>query len=746
MEITAPHYADKFSKIASQPEWKKIVGLPHDTPYHLETVEEHLSMVVAKLIEMGVTDETMLLAAALHDIGKAATKGSNGKPGSFINHEDVGAVIASNLLRRLEFPEDIVKRVAFLVGVHMYPHAYEAGKWSDRAVRKFVLKMGDELENVLILAKADILGRRAEGDLGGEGLDSLKALREHIDRVRSRDGGKYLMGNNLPSATAGCPSGVKRHQRLGAAQGEGDPQYPSGEKPDDGQSIPVPQPSSDEPADSDPQPLVYPQPAYQSIMPDPFFVKAYEDFKTAFEEAKPILESLKPGFASQINLSDPGSVVEVRNLLHKNVNMWSNWARNEYLEQGMPIPPDIQKQMGEEARAMSDLMSRMFHLYHMISSLDAKNAASRMQELKDSEAQQEAERLADAAAKEEAARLAEGGSGTAAASSRGAIVGLYGISNDVWKDLIYPSGTPNSRRLAAYAKLFNSVEVASTYHKMPTTTQVANWAASVPDGFVFNVRAHKDIYPYNHDAVRIANMMMRRIEALGDKLGVVVLTIPEGAPYQYGEAARFFDSLPQSRYAVQIESAAWHNKEVYDVMLERRMALVNDGYHGLGLVPSGWSYTRVAASQLRDTASRAELATFIRQAWEPRVHVVVDDNPNFGGSLLDFLRQFTEDAPSGPKTKPMQMTPAPLTPNFWDPVSGMGNSSAPVGKSNRTEFPGVQNYCEEVDGKTEDARWRMHEGEEPVPMTFLDDGGGIGQTKGKKDGDTEQGTNPSKDL
>ena len=69
-----------------------------------------------------------------------------------------------------------------------------------------------------------------------------------------------------------------------------------------------------------------------------------------------------------------------------------------------------------------------------------------------------------------------------------------------------------------------------------------------------------------------------------------------------------------------------------------------------------WSYTRVAASQLRCADSRRALVEFVRQAWEPRVHVVVDDDPKYGRDLIDFLRQFQFDPESGPQPQPMDNT------------------------------------------------------------------------------------------
>src|SRR5260370_35440825 len=56
----------------------------------------------------------------------------------------------------------MVDRVGRLVGLHLRANAYE-GLWTDSAVRRFVLDVGDELiEDLLSLSRADVTTGRAE--------------------------------------------------------------------------------------------------------------------------------------------------------------------------------------------------------------------------------------------------------------------------------------------------------------------------------------------------------------------------------------------------------------------------------------------------------------------------------------------------------------------------------------------------------------------------------------------------------
>src|ERR671936_1421059 len=53
----------------------------------------------------------------------------------------------------------------------------------------------------------------------------------------------------------------------------------------------------------------------------------------------------------------------------------------------------------------------------------------------------------------------------------------------------YPKGLPAGERLAYYAQHFDTVEVDSTYYRLPAEEMVARWAERTPDGFVMHVKA-----------------------------------------------------------------------------------------------------------------------------------------------------------------------------------------------------------------------------------------------------------------
>jgi uncharacterized protein YecE (DUF72 family) len=68
-------------------------------------------------------------------------------------------------------------------------------------------------------------------------------------------------------------------------------------------------------------------------------------------------------------------------------------------------------------------------------------------------------------------------------------IGTCSWADDALSKHWYPPGTPPLARLSYYAERFSTVEVDSTYYRVPTEQMVRGWAERSPDGFVMHVKA-----------------------------------------------------------------------------------------------------------------------------------------------------------------------------------------------------------------------------------------------------------------
>jgi uncharacterized protein YecE (DUF72 family) len=68
-------------------------------------------------------------------------------------------------------------------------------------------------------------------------------------------------------------------------------------------------------------------------------------------------------------------------------------------------------------------------------------------------------------------------------------VGTCSWADDALAKHWYPKGVKPGERLAWYAGHFDTVEVDSTYYRLPPEEMVARWAERTPEGFVMHVKA-----------------------------------------------------------------------------------------------------------------------------------------------------------------------------------------------------------------------------------------------------------------
>jgi uncharacterized protein YecE (DUF72 family) len=68
-------------------------------------------------------------------------------------------------------------------------------------------------------------------------------------------------------------------------------------------------------------------------------------------------------------------------------------------------------------------------------------------------------------------------------------IGTCSWADDALVKHFYPPGTPARERLSYYAERFSTVEVDSTYYRVPTDSMVQGWADRTPAGFVMHVKA-----------------------------------------------------------------------------------------------------------------------------------------------------------------------------------------------------------------------------------------------------------------
>ena len=127
------------------------------------------------------------------------------------------------------------------------------------------------------------------------------------------------------------------------------------------------------------------------------------------------------------------------------------------------------------------------------------------------------------------------------------LIGTSGYSYKEWKGPFYPKEVPSSGFLRYYADRLPTVEINNTFYRMPTEKLVSGWAAEVPEGFVFAVKAPQRI---THIA-KLANAadatatFVRTASTLGQRLGPLLFQLPPFLRKDVPRLAAFLDESPK---------------------------------------------------------------------------------------------------------------------------------------------------------------------------------------------------------
>ena len=68
-------------------------------------------------------------------------------------------------------------------------------------------------------------------------------------------------------------------------------------------------------------------------------------------------------------------------------------------------------------------------------------------------------------------------------------IGTCSFADEALTKWWYPKGLPARERLPYYAERFDTVEIDSTYYRLPDEAMTGGWAERTPDDFVFHIKA-----------------------------------------------------------------------------------------------------------------------------------------------------------------------------------------------------------------------------------------------------------------
>jgi uncharacterized protein YecE (DUF72 family) len=154
--------------------------------------------------------------------------------------------------------------------------------------------------------------------------------------------------------------------------------------------------------------------------------------------------------------------------------------------------------------------------------------------------------------------------------SRGTLrAGASGFSFASWRPGFYPAGTKPAGFLGHYAQRLPTVEINNSFYRLPAEATFATWAASVPDGFRFAIKAPRAVTVFGR--VDFAPDLNARVRALGDRLGPVLVRLADAKTRDDAFLERLLDAIDADLdVALDLRDPSWDGIEPG---LERRGAV-----------------------------------------------------------------------------------------------------------------------------------------------------------------------------
>lgn len=155
-------------------------------------------------------------------------------------------------------------------------------------------------------------------------------------------------------------------------------------------------------------------------------------------------------------------------------------------------------------------------------------------------------------------------------------VGCSGFAYRDWRGVVYPPEAPARTWLRLYAERFDTVELNTTFYRLPTVQAVETWRGEVPDGFCFAVKVgrfgtHRK--KLRDPEVWLANHL-DRVRHLGDHLGPNLLQLPPRWGRDTARLDHFLSIAPADiRWAVEVRDPSWLHDDTYEVLARHGAAL-----------------------------------------------------------------------------------------------------------------------------------------------------------------------------
>jgi uncharacterized protein YecE (DUF72 family) len=213
------------------------------------------------------------------------------------------------------------------------------------------------------------------------------------------------------------------------------------------------------------------------------------------------------------------------------------------------------------------------------------------------------------------------------------LVGTSSWSSSDWCGSFYSDHIEPGEMIQVYSSKLSTVEIDSTWYRMPNPKMVETWKSKTPSEFIFSAKVPKvishDKYLEGCDAE--LKEFISVMSGLGEKLGPMILQFPYVAkgkdPEEYKTGADFIRRLKgfapllprEFKWGVEIRNSLWVQPALLDILRSRDISLVFIDYYTMDPLPKLAHRDDVFTAPfvyIRFLGNRKEIDAAIKQAQE----------------------------------------------------------------------------------------------------------------------------------
>ena len=223
-------------------------------------------------------------------------------------------------------------------------------------------------------------------------------------------------------------------------------------------------------------------------------------------------------------------------------------------------------------------------------------------------------------------------------------LGTSGFSYKEWKGIFYPEDVPDRGMLPFYATRLNSVEIDSSFYRIPSHKTIQAWVDATPEDFRFGIKATQQITHRQRLKTPSGTLQywIETVSLLGPRLGCVLYQLPPFFRCDLPRLEAFLSALPPLPAAFEFRHDSWFTDDTYALLERFRTGLciqdVDERTSPIRIT-SGHTYVRLRRSaysaQERDVWKN-RLRGWAADGIEVFAFIKHEDNPGAPAIALDF--------------------------------------------------------------------------------------------------------------